>query len=256
MTEEVTYANLKFENCHVMDNITEPEDTKEKGHHTSSCSWWSVVLILFTLFLALLMGLVTLTVLFFQCSKEYRTQIRELNMTKNDLHANFSDMLQAIGNQLCLEGDKTLKNNGQNCVLCPANWRWEGGDTCYYFSTEEKTWEQSDKFCSSQNSTLLLIKEKAKWELVKQFDKTSYWLGLSFRTEQNGWFWADNTALKEEQRFWARNRYSTPCCAYLYYKDFYCQQCKEKKYYVCEKLAIQLERGNNHQREDWFVRPK
>uniref|UniRef100_A0A8C4JSN1 C-type lectin domain family 1 member B-like n=1 Tax=Dromaius novaehollandiae TaxID=8790 RepID=A0A8C4JSN1_DRONO len=208
MTEEVTYANLKFENCHVMDNITEPEDTKEKGHHTSSCSWWSVVLILFTLFLALLMGLVTLTV-------------------------------------LC-----------QNCVLCPANWRWEGGDTCYYFSTEEKTWEQSDKFCSSQNSTLLLIKEKAKWELVKQFDKTSYWLGLSFRTEQNGWFWADNTALKEEQRFWARNRYSTPCCAYLYYKDFYCQQCKEKKYYVCEKLAIQLERGNNHQREDWFVRPK
>jgi len=31
MTEEVTYANLKFENSHQLDNFTEPKDTKEKG---------------------------------------------------------------------------------------------------------------------------------------------------------------------------------------------------------------------------------
>lgn len=31
MTEEVTYANLKFENSYELDNITKPEDTKKKG---------------------------------------------------------------------------------------------------------------------------------------------------------------------------------------------------------------------------------
>lgn len=51
---------------------------------------------------------------------------------------------------------------GQNCVLCPANWKWEGDDTCYYYSEEMKSLEQSQQFCSSQNSTLLLIKEAAK----------------------------------------------------------------------------------------------
>lgn len=35
-------------------------------------------------------------------------------MTKNELHANFSSMLLAIGNQLCLEGETNLKNNGKS----------------------------------------------------------------------------------------------------------------------------------------------
>lgn len=31
MTEEIIYANLKFENSNELDNITEPGNTKEKG---------------------------------------------------------------------------------------------------------------------------------------------------------------------------------------------------------------------------------
>lgn len=50
----------------------------------------------------------------FQIPKDYRKQLRDLNMTKNELHANFSNTLQAIGYQLCLEGDKNLKNNGKS----------------------------------------------------------------------------------------------------------------------------------------------
>ncbi|KAM6211970.1 C-type lectin domain family 12 member B-like [Sarcoramphus papa] len=256
MTEEVTYANLKFENSHELDNITDPENTKEKGPPTSSRSCWPVVLILFTLCLALLMALVTLAVLFFQIPQDYRTQLRDLNMTKNELHANFSDMLQAIGNQLCLEGEKNLKNNGQNCVLCPANWKWEGGDTCYYHSEEKKSLEQSHQFCSSQNSTLLLIKEAAKLELVKNFPRGIYWLGLTFRAEQRDWYWADNTALTENQKSWAKNVNSLQRCAYFYFAAIYSTSCNAEHYYICEKPAIQLQRGNNHWQEDWFVRKK
>ncbi|XP_009969334.3 C-type lectin domain family 12 member A-like isoform X2 [Tyto alba] len=236
MTEEVTYANLKFENSHELDNITKREDTKEKGPPTSSRSSWPVVLILFTLCLTLLTALVALAVLFFQIHKDYRTQLRDLNMTKNELQANFSNMLQTIGNQLCLDGESKLKNNGQNCVLCPANWKWEGNDMCYYHSEEKESSEQSHQFCSSQNSTLLLIKEAAKLELVKKFPRRIYWLGLTFRAEQKEWYWVDNTALTEEQKS--------------------CMSCREKLYYVCEKPAIQLHRGNNHWQEDWFVKLK
>ncbi|XP_074681847.1 C-type lectin domain family 12 member B-like isoform X1 [Strix aluco] len=256
MTEEVTYANLKFENSHELDNIKEPEDTKEKGPPSSSRSCSPVVLILFTLCLALLMALVTLAVFFFQIPKDYKTQLRDLNMTKNELHANFSKMLKEIGNQLCLEAGESLKNNGQNCVLCPANWKWEGGDACYYYSEEKKSSERSRQFCSSQNSTLLLIKEAAKQEMVKKFPTKSYWIGLTFRDEQTGWYWADNTPLTEEQKSWVKYPNSLQGCAYYYYDSISTTRCKETLHYICEKPVIQLQRGNNHWQEDWFVRPK
>ncbi|XP_051464081.1 C-type lectin domain family 12 member B-like isoform X1 [Apus apus] len=256
MTEEITYANLKFGNSHALHNITEPEDTKEKGPPTSSCSCQPVVLILSIMCLALLMVLVILAVFFFQIPKDYMTQLRDLNMTKNELHANFSNMLQAIGNQLCLEGEKSLKNNGQKCVLCPVNWKWDGGDTCYYHAQEQKTWQQSRKFCQEQNSTLLLMKEAAKQELVKKFPVKTYWLGLIFRPDRRDWYWADNTTLTEEQKYHLKDRNFPEDCGYSYEATIYVTSCKRSFNYICEKPAIQLQRGNNHWQEDWFVRPK
>ncbi|XP_009987419.1 PREDICTED: C-type lectin domain family 12 member B-like [Tauraco erythrolophus] len=253
MTEEVTYANLKFGNSHELDNITEPKDPTEQGPPTSSRSYWQVVLVLLALCLALLVALVALAVLLFQIPKDYRTQLRNLNVTKNELHANFSNMLQAIGNQLCLEGRKTLKNNGQNCVLCPANWKWEGGEKCYYRSEERKSWEQSHRFCSSQNSTLLLIKEAAELELIKMIAVQAYWLGLKFRAEQRGWVWADNTVLTHQQKSWTSYLDYYSDCGYFYHGIIQNRKCQEELPYICEKPAIQLRRGS-HRQEDWFVR--
>lgn len=39
MTEEIVYANLKFENSHELDNITEPGNTKEKGVVSMKLLW-------------------------------------------------------------------------------------------------------------------------------------------------------------------------------------------------------------------------
>ncbi|XP_051464082.1 C-type lectin domain family 12 member B-like isoform X2 [Apus apus] len=208
MTEEITYANLKFGNSHALHNITEPEDTKEKGPPTSSCSCQPVVLILSIMCLALLMVLVILAV-------------------------------------FC-----------QKCVLCPVNWKWDGGDTCYYHAQEQKTWQQSRKFCQEQNSTLLLMKEAAKQELVKKFPVKTYWLGLIFRPDRRDWYWADNTTLTEEQKYHLKDRNFPEDCGYSYEATIYVTSCKRSFNYICEKPAIQLQRGNNHWQEDWFVRPK
>ncbi|XP_067410785.1 C-type lectin domain family 1 member B-like [Emydura macquarii macquarii] len=37
-----------------------------------------------------------------------------------------------------------------------------GGDTCFYISEVKRSWEESQNFCSSQNSTLLVLKDKDK----------------------------------------------------------------------------------------------
>ncbi|PKK22262.1 C-type lectin domain family 12 member B-like [Columba livia] len=178
-------------------------------------------------------------------------------MTKNELHANFSSMLLAIGNQLCLEGETNLKNNGQNCVLCPTNWNWEGGNTCYYYGKEAKSWEQSRQFCSAQNSTLLLIKEAEKLELAKKKNPESQFLfGLTFRDKQRDWYWEDNTALTKEQKSWTRLDSVFQYCGYFYYHTIYSQRCKQELYYICEKPAIRLQRHDNHWQEDWFIRSK
>ncbi|XP_010179797.1 PREDICTED: C-type lectin domain family 12 member B-like, partial [Mesitornis unicolor] len=144
----------------------------------------------------------------------------------------------------------------QNCILCPANWKSEGGNMCYYHSEDEKSWKQSQQFCFSQNSTLLLIKDATKLELTKKFPKKVYWLGLTFRTQQRNWYWADNTALTEEQKPWTMHLNSFQGCAYFYHNAIYRKQCNEGLNYVCEKPAIQLQRGNDGWQENWFVRPK
>ncbi|KAK4830345.1 hypothetical protein QYF61_010109 [Mycteria americana] len=53
-------------------------------------------------------------------------------------------------------------NKGPACSLCPVNWKWVGGDTCFYFSEKEATWQESEDFCFSQNATLLTLKRKSK----------------------------------------------------------------------------------------------
>ncbi|XP_030905959.1 killer cell lectin-like receptor subfamily G member 1 isoform X2 [Melopsittacus undulatus] len=201
---EVTYANLRFENNHELDNIAGPKDTKKKGSPTSFHSCWPAVLILLILCLTLLTALVTLAV-------------------------------------LC-----------QNCVLCPTNWNWKGGDTCYYHSVEKKSWEQSLQLCSSQNSTLLLIKQKEKLELVKKIPEAEYWLG--FRIEQSIWYWADNTTVTEQQKSWVKPKYYPQGCGSVYYATMYFKSCKEELHYICEKPAIQLQRCNSSCQEGWFVR--
>lgn len=40
MTDEIIYANLKFENCYELDNVPEPEVPKEKGVVSIKLLWF------------------------------------------------------------------------------------------------------------------------------------------------------------------------------------------------------------------------
>uniref|UniRef100_A0A8C4YAX4 C-type lectin domain-containing protein n=2 Tax=Gopherus evgoodei TaxID=1825980 RepID=A0A8C4YAX4_9SAUR len=201
MTEEITYADLEFNKSYALENIPKPAAPEEKGLFTSS-AWRLAALTLLTLCLALMVGLLALGVVFFQVTNICQEENVKLKEKEKALQTNFSSRLQEIRESLCLEGEVKNKNNEMSCTLCPTNWQRMGDDSCYYISSGKKTWEWSRNFCASQNSTLLMIKDKQKLENVSRyFIKERYWIGLSqSKTERDGWFWEDTTALSTSEK--------------------------------------------------------
>ncbi|XP_064904584.1 natural killer cells antigen CD94 isoform X4 [Columba livia] len=142
--------------------------------------WQPVAFTFLALCLVLLIGLVALLALFFQISKDPEE----------------GKKLQEMREALCFE---RKEKNETSCALCPASWQNSGADNCFYISKQKKTWKQSQEFCSSRNSTLLVLKDKAK------MDSQFYWVGLSYISERNSWYWEDGTSFSKEVTNWLTN---------------------------------------------------
>ncbi|NXX84419.1 CL12B protein, partial [Urocolius indicus] len=184
----------------------------------SSSLWRPVAFGFLALCLVLLMGLVALLALFFQVSKDSEE----------------GKKLEEMREALCFEGKE---NNETKCALCPASWHNTGADNCFYISKQKKTWKQSQEFCSSRNSTLLVLKDKAKMVFLPQ-DSEFYWVGLSHISESRGWYWEDGTAFSREETNWVV-LYDNIFCASLYGRIIYASRsCSTKQFWICEKVAI------------------
>ncbi|NXN36465.1 CLC1B protein, partial [Rhinoptilus africanus] len=184
----------------------------------SSSVWRPVAFGFLVLCLLLLLGLVALLALFFQVSKDPEE----------------GKKLQKMREALCLEGKE---KNGTKCAVCPASWLKSGADNCFYISKEKKTWKESQEFCSSRNSTLLVLKDTSKMVSLPR-DSQLYWVGLSYRPERSGWYWEDGTAFSKEETKWVV-LYDNYFCASVYGQTIYASQsCSTKQFWICEKEAV------------------
>ncbi|XP_014382269.2 C-type lectin domain family 12 member B isoform X2 [Alligator sinensis] len=245
MQDEEGYATLNFQASDAVSAHGHPGSRKACPNLSSK--WRVAALTSITLCLLLLVGLAALAVLFFQATKDKEREAEELKQMKEVLQTNFSK-LQEIRNSLCLEGEKEKKNNGVSCPLCPAHWQWRGGNSCYYVSTNEATWSESQKSCSMWNSTLVLVKDESKKEFLKnQFPIPNYWIGLSFKEERNGWFWEDNITFIHPH---SQNSYRYYPCAYLGSWHINYNKCETKYNWICEKAVFQLNLTDSHHKED------
>ncbi|XP_010148058.1 PREDICTED: natural killer cells antigen CD94-like [Eurypyga helias] len=180
--------------------------------------WRPVAFAFLTLCLVLLMGLVAMMALFFQVSKEPEE----------------GKKLQKMREALCFEG---REKNETKCALCPAKWQNSGVDNCFYISKQKKTWKQSQEFCSSRNSTLLVLKDKTKMVFLPQ-DSQFYWVGLSYISERSSWYWEDGTAFSKEATKWVVFSDSIFCASY-YERVIYARHpCSTKQFWICEKEAV------------------
>ncbi|XP_043369790.1 C-type lectin domain family 12 member B-like isoform X2 [Dermochelys coriacea] len=240
MTEEITYADLEFNKPYALENIPKSAAPEEKGRPASFPIWRLAALTFLTLCLALLVGLLALGIVFFQVSSDFQKQIGNLKQNQETLQTSSSKRLQDMKDNLCLKGEEKNKNNGPNCILCPANWQWMGGDTCFYISREKRPWKQSREFCSLQNSTLLMLQDKEKLNHVPPREtRDNYWFGLSCKSEGDGWHWEDGSAFSAQRTDWDHG-YKYYQCAYLYDRKIFKGDCSQKHLWICEKAAVQL----------------
>ncbi|XP_071020280.1 asialoglycoprotein receptor 1-like [Oncorhynchus clarkii lewisi] len=106
----------------------------------------------------------------------------------------------------------TIQGNQKRCntsQLCSPGWEFYNG-SCYYFSKERMTWEQSQYACIHDGGHLVIIESHQEQEFIKQrvvalgIDpyEHSPWIGLTNEKQEKLWVWMDNTTLNENIRYW------------------------------------------------------
>ncbi|XP_063321752.1 CD209 antigen-like protein C [Pelmatolapia mariae] len=133
-------------------------------------------------------------------SENHKQQQAELQDTKrhnSQLQSSY-DKLSKNHSQL-QEEVKKLKEKIEE--KCPDRWT-RFGSSCYFKSTETKTWSESRKHCKTRGADLVMIDSKEEQEFINEFGGYS-WIGLSTKQTPGGskWEWVDGSALRET--FWA-----------------------------------------------------
>ncbi|XP_010944695.2 C-type lectin domain family 12 member A [Camelus ferus] len=252
MSEEVTYADLKFEDSSKTEHIQEFHKCGIKEPPAPSHIWRRRALALILLCLLLLIGLGVLGGIFYITSKTDMGELNKLQEFKEELQRNvslqlkhnmdsfekvrnLSITLQETATKLCHELHR--KNPEHKCKPCPKEWMWHD-DSCYLRVESYETWQKSDAICSNHNASLLRIKNKSVLEFIKSKRLYRYWLGLSPRkgnpnTKQldtaiisSDWYTRNTNGLNDKLN-----------CGYLHHSNVYYTSCTETQRIICEKLA-------------------
>ncbi|XP_042801716.1 C-type lectin domain family 12 member A isoform X2 [Panthera leo] len=214
--------------------------------------WHQRALALILLCLLLLIGLGILgSVFYITLKKEMRTlntlqNIKEElqrnvslqlmhSMNSSQMIRNLSLTLQEIATKLCHE--LYQREPEHKCKPCPKKWIWHE-DNCYLVTKNYVTWQKNAMFCSAQNASLLMIKNKSVLEFVKSRNLRKYWLGLSPRKYYADYKIVDETIFSSD--WLVRNTKDvddTMFCGYINTIYVSYTLCSDSNNIICEKLA-------------------
>ncbi|XP_054941128.1 C-type lectin domain family 12 member A [Physeter macrocephalus] len=245
MSEEVTYADLKFQDSSKTEEIQEFDRFGIKVPPAASHVWRRRAWALTLLCCLLLIGLGVLGSIYMEKLNKLQNFKEELqrNLSLQLMHNknsseniwNLSITLQEIATKLCHE--LYIKNPEHKCKPCPKKWIWHE-DRCYIQLTRYETWQKSDKICSDHNASLVKIKNKSMLEFIKFQRLYHYWLGLSPRKDKKDTTILDETIISSD--WFTRNTSDLDdwmYCGYIDISYVYHTKCTETKRIMCEKLA-------------------
>ncbi|KAB0397221.1 hypothetical protein E2I00_015113, partial [Balaenoptera physalus] len=94
---------------------------------------------------------------------------------------------------------------------CPKNWT-SFSSNCYFISTEQNIWDESEKRCSRMEAHLLVINTKDEQDIITRKLKLNsvYYVGLSDPEGKRHWQWVDQTPYNESATFWHRGEPNNP----------------------------------------------
>ncbi|XP_044929368.1 C-type lectin domain family 9 member A-like [Mustela putorius furo] len=108
------------------------------------------------------------------------------------------------------------------------------GKSCYYFSEEEKSWEESKKSCEVLSSRLMKIDNKAEQNFIQTKIRYNYWIGLYKVGAKHPWKWLDGTPLSQTVNF--QQNLLDIKCGHLKPSTISTADCQKHFHYICEKL--------------------
>ncbi|XP_019210922.1 CD209 antigen-like protein D isoform X2 [Oreochromis niloticus] len=105
-------------------------------------------------------------------------------------------ILVTLEKQQLQEEVKELKDKMEE--KCREGWM-RFGCSCYFKSTERKTWSESRRDCQDKGADLVMINSKEEQIFVNKLGGES-WIGLYFKRTSSGgyeWEWVDGSALTQ-----------------------------------------------------------
>ncbi|XP_067332590.1 CD209 antigen-like protein A isoform X3 [Channa argus] len=178
------------------------------------------------LYLLILAGIITRYI--FDTSEKYNLQNRVNNLSI--INNQSKNLIQQLQDQIAGK-------------LCPEEWM-RFGCSCYFMSTEKKSWSESRTDCVNRGSDLVIINSKEEQKMVSELTKNgASWIFL--RTEQQhsgGTYqgkWVDGSTLTQE--FWATGEPQYTWSSYAAYCDQQGRWRSEQYYdyhsknWICEK---------------------
>ncbi|XP_038841117.1 CD209 antigen-like protein C [Salvelinus namaycush] len=182
-----------------------------------------------------------------QTSNNTLTVERDQLQTRYNTLTKESYQLQTRYNTLTKESyqlQKEIERLKKSTVekVCPQGWK-KLGSSCYYVSTELKSWEESRQDCRDRGADLVVINSQEKQTLVNWLcgRKDYVWIGLTDSVTEGTWKWVDDTRLTT--KYWYSgepNGGVAEDCVYFYswssdtgaWWDYYCYY---KYRWICEK---------------------
>ncbi|XP_042168669.1 C-type lectin domain family 4 member E-like isoform X1 [Oncorhynchus tshawytscha] len=134
---------------------------------------------------------------------------------------------------------------------CPERWQ-KFESSCYFLSTETKTWKESREDCLQRGADLVIINNNKEQEFLFILNHTTavhVWIGLTDSVTEGTWRWVDGTPLTTP-RYWSSHQpdngdrkpeYGVEDCVQIRKDQSPLEawndvSCRSKLNWVCEKV--------------------
>uniref|UniRef100_A0A8C5LBT1 C-type lectin domain family 1, member b n=1 Tax=Jaculus jaculus TaxID=51337 RepID=A0A8C5LBT1_JACJA len=165
------------------------------------------------------------------------TQQHYLLAEKENLSATLQQLAKKFCQDLILDLEQKTKSRSEHrCSPCAANWRF-WGDSCYGFFRHNLTWEESQRYCSQRNATLVKTASQSVLEYIKDRTISIRWIGLSRQNSNKVWMWEDGSVFLPNMFDLSSDRRENMNCAYFHNGKIYPASCEDRHFLMCEKKA-------------------
>ncbi|KAA0703932.1 Snaclec 3 C-type lectin-like 3 [Triplophysa tibetana] len=209
----------------------------------------SVLVCLVVLCVLLLTAVIVLCVLIntnnhqFHINNKNITEERDKLLTNNTKLTEERDELRLNNNNISMECEQLRQEKNKLWEFLQLDgWKYYES-SLYYFSSEEKNWTESRRFCTQREADLIIINNIEEQYFVGNTSVSSrqrFWIGLS--GVANTWKWVDNSTMTSG--IWEKdepNGGANPICVETLKSAWNDHDCSQNRKWICERnISIEL----------------